>query len=166
MFSHSIHDSTEQDHPDDDEGYFIGSEHRINIPCLNFDKADAVDSKFSIELQLEPHLKYKGTVNYLQLQKMRKNKTIGYEKGIIVDLQRIEEESKQRGGKIGDSGRPLDVISVVIEKLPRPGSLKNHEYNAFALRRKIFQHQCSYFIEVYAPLMVVNLTQHDLCIFD
>ena len=79
MLSHSIHDSTEQDDkPDDDEGYFIGSEHKANIPCLNFDKADEIDSKFSIELQLEPHLKYKATVNYMQLQKMRKNKTIGY----------------------------------------------------------------------------------------
>ena len=88
---------------------------------------------------------------------MRKNKTIGYQKGIIVDLIRVEEESKSRGGK-NEESRPLDVISVVLEKLPRPGSLKNTEYNAFTLRRKIFQHQCSYFVEVYAPLMAVNLT--------
>ena len=54
----------------------------------------------------------------------------------------------------------------MLEKTPRPGTLKNCSYNAFTLRKKIFYNQCSFSIEVYAPLMAVNLTKHDLRIFD
>jgi len=58
------------------------------------------------------------------------------------------------------------VISVVLEKVPRPGTLKNSAYDSFTLRNKLFFHQKTYYIEVYAPLMAVNLTKNDLRIFD
>ena len=56
--------------------------------------------------------------------------------------------------------KALDVISIVLEKVSRKGSLKDCDYNAFKLRKKLFHHQCSYQIDIYAPLMAVNLTNH------
>ena len=88
---------------------------------------------------------------------MKSNSVIGYEKGMIVNLTRImnigETQMKFREDL-------LDVISVVLEKKSNPGALKNCDYNAFTLRKKIFFHQCTYMINVYAPLMAVNMTKH------
>ena len=74
---------------------------------------------------------------------------------------RIREESKR-----DLHPDALEMISVVLEKTQRPGTLKNCSYNAFTLRDKTFYHKCSFYIEVYAPLMAVNLTRYDLRIYD
>lgn len=88
---------------------------------------------------------------------MNSNSVIGYEKGMIVNLTRIMNEGESHMKYSEDL---LDVISVVLEKKSNPGTLKNNDYNAFTLRKKIFYHQCTYTITVYAPLMAVNMTKH------
>lgn len=95
---------------------------------------------------------------------MTQNKKIGYAHGIIVDLRRESDEVE--GRRTYWAPDELVTISVVLEKTQRPSSLKNCSYNSFTLRQMLFFHQCSYNIEVYAPLMAVNLTKNVITIRD
>lgn len=95
---------------------------------------------------------------------MTKNSTIGFTNGILVELKRQDKPITE--SIFPEKGSLNDVISVVLEKTARPCSLKNCEYDSFTLRRKLFHHQCSYVVTVYAPLMAVNLTKNIISIFD
>ena len=122
-----------------DGGWVIHTAARQYIPSLNFERVDDLDSKFTIELQLEPRLKYSAVVDFDILNKMKANKTVGFSNGIIVKLNRnrVGDVVHQSNNMIEDD---LESITIVLEKTPRPGSLKNCSYNAFTLRHKIFYH--------------------------
>ena len=62
----------------------------------------------------------------------------------------------------GNNSQPS--ITIVMERSPGSGCLRDTEYNNFSLRRKIYHHKVCKVYQFYAPLIAVNLTKHNISI--
>lgn len=60
------------------------------IPELNLEQEEKFDSEFELRLQTSEKVEYSGNIGMSDLKRMQRSSLMGFEKGIIVEMRKLE----------------------------------------------------------------------------